>query len=768
MDMILDHRALRLYRPARGPLPASRDPARGSQRPVPSRVLRIVARAGHRPDALRFRIHQRDIDQPEMSQLDRDPAGFVEQLVVVAHLHDHAVDAAQHRVDPVEVPDLLLRQLAFGDVLQRVEPARLAPGARFDAQRLHRLMHVYPCPVTAPQPVLDLGAHAAAARLDGFAAKQVAIVGMQEAQPLARVPRHHRGFHADQFRQRFRPGIEGAIRQRDHVRELRHLLGAMQPGRALFQCSLHPGRERPDLATQEQCSRHDHGQQHADGEQQLFADRREHLGSVDLDHHAEAQIAHRAIGGEHILRAVVARDRAAGLAAQRARHRQEFARDIDQRSGEGLRIEPLRKAMQLLVAQHAKPHVPGCAGSRRRAHQSCQYRQRLLDTHLAHLARRVVHREAVTQHQAVVPQQLGAGPGRKRDRDRGRLDETAAARHQPAVCVVVRDGADFELQEALDDGPDVRQVRTVVAPGADHAQVARRGRPQRGALGLKFVHSNHVLEYGDAVRERRMDVVAHLRLNGCLQDGKCRDHRAQRDRAQDRRAGERDPVVLARKKPRAAPVELPPVKAYAEGKQQQACGGGGRNAEVPVLGKEQIGAEEIRGQAERADRAGGECQRAHRGRLPGVAHARDENKRRAAHEEGDSRRSRHPSRVGIPILVPLVQRAPVDAKVGLKHMLREHQRRDSGDDAAADCQRLRAERTRGWPEQRAAGQREAQRRAEHHRRRIREDLQQVCRLQPSAEHDGAAEEREQRAREAEERHAPRFSMVHSQTPPDVA
>ena len=152
---------------------------------------------GDRLYTLRIAINYAEPGELEFPGPDRDAARLAEKLVPVAHADDERVDAAQHRIDAREAEDFFLREPVLGHVLQGAEPSRSAFGIGLALERLDHLAYPAPCAVGAPQPVLDVLAHARTDGLDGRCAKPLTIVRMQEVQPFARAPGHFCRFHPD-------------------------------------------------------------------------------------------------------------------------------------------------------------------------------------------------------------------------------------------------------------------------------------------------------------------------------------------------------------------------------------------------------------------------------------------------------------------------------------------------------------------------------------------------------------------------------------------
>ncbi len=155
----------------------------------------------------------------------------------------------------------------------------------------------------------------------------------------------------------------------------------------------------------------------------------------------------------------------------------------------------------------------------------------------------------MAQFETVVPQQFGALRGVEGRRHLRRLREGASARDNAAVGVAIGNGAESLLHEAVDHRLDVRDVRAVVAAGADRAQVAHdrgtRCRDQRAALAKQ----NQVLERLRAPRERQLKVIAHQALDPLLHDRERPDARSKDRRDQHQCRDQRNPVVLADKRP---------------------------------------------------------------------------------------------------------------------------------------------------------------------------------------------------------------------------
>src|SRR5437588_12290618 len=66
----------------------------------------------------------------------RDAATLAEELVTVADAHDGGIDAAQHRVDPVQALDLLVLRPALGDVTRDRDDQHAALGGERPAVQL--------------------------------------------------------------------------------------------------------------------------------------------------------------------------------------------------------------------------------------------------------------------------------------------------------------------------------------------------------------------------------------------------------------------------------------------------------------------------------------------------------------------------------------------------------------------------------------------------------------------------------------------------------
>ncbi|MCG3187734.1 MAG: hypothetical protein IOMNBAOH_02396 [Rhodocyclaceae bacterium] len=122
----------------------------------------VHAGAGDDIDIARRRAYQADPGQPEQTMLDRDPAGLVEQLLPIAHPHERGIDAAQHRIDPVQALDVrllgfLLRDVA-GDRGNEGDPA--IGGTMHDADLGHRDLPSVPIQqarLAAPDAVAQRG-----------------------------------------------------------------------------------------------------------------------------------------------------------------------------------------------------------------------------------------------------------------------------------------------------------------------------------------------------------------------------------------------------------------------------------------------------------------------------------------------------------------------------------------------------------------------------------------------------------------------------------
>src|SRR5260221_9438610 len=95
------------------------------------------AAPGHRRHLHRFAVHHAHPRHPELPCLYHDPARFAEQLVAAALPDDECVDPAQHRVDPVEALDFLLRLLARRDVAGDGDDDISLAGRDHAAERLH-------------------------------------------------------------------------------------------------------------------------------------------------------------------------------------------------------------------------------------------------------------------------------------------------------------------------------------------------------------------------------------------------------------------------------------------------------------------------------------------------------------------------------------------------------------------------------------------------------------------------------------------------------
>ena len=462
-------------------------------------------------------------------------------------------------------------------------------------------------------------------------------------------------------------------------------------------------RERLDLRAQQPGPAHDEEEQQGEDDLKLLADRLEYLGRVDLDHHPEAEIAHRAVGRDHVLLAVIACDDGSGLAAQRASHRQGLAGDVGERDREHLGIEPLREALKPLSVENTQAHVAGRAHSGHVPNEARQHGQRLLGEHRADLSCGVAHRDAVAEQECAVPYELRLLRRRERRRQLGRLRECPSARDDPALRIAIGDRAEALLEETVDDGSDVFDVRAVVAASTDDAQVADDRGTRGGNPGVDLAEFNQVPEHVGATRQRRKDVVADQRLHSALQDCEARDAGDQGYRDQDRRADEGNPIVFPGDQRRAGPRRLLAGGLETEREENKTDGRMDCNAGKDVLRKQQRSAHEVPREAEQADRSDSERQQLHRGARPRATHARSEDERGSAHQKAECRARRHPARFGVGVVHPGMQPGPIDAEFDRQEMLGEDEGRKAGD--------RDAERRRDTPVHTCVRNREQQRNA---------------------------------------------------------
>jgi hypothetical protein len=199
------------------------------RQPDDAQEIQVDAARGDRHDLLLLLVDDSHPGEPELGNLDGNPADLAQELLSLAHPHDERIDAAQDCVDAVEAPDPVVRPLLLGDVLQRAEPAGAARALVLRLHGLHHVAEVDPFAVPALQPVFNVPAAAARRGFDARLPERLAVVGMQDLQPIPRAAHDVAGVRADELREGFGPALEAAAFYGDHVREPCHELGAAQP-----------------------------------------------------------------------------------------------------------------------------------------------------------------------------------------------------------------------------------------------------------------------------------------------------------------------------------------------------------------------------------------------------------------------------------------------------------------------------------------------------------------------------------------------------------
>src|SRR5204862_7934472 len=96
------------------------------------------------------------------------------------------------------------------------------------------------------------------------------------------------------------------------------------------------------------------------------------------------------------------------------------------------------------------------------------------------------------EQECAVPYELRLLRRRERRRQLGRLRECPSARDDPALRIAIGDRAEALLEETVDDGSDVFDVRAVVAASTDDAQVADDRRTRGGNPGVDLAGFNQV------------------------------------------------------------------------------------------------------------------------------------------------------------------------------------------------------------------------------------------------------------------------------------
>src|SRR5437773_8643590 len=103
-------------------------------------------------------VHDAEPRQLKPPRLYGNATRFTVEFLAISYPNDERVDAAQHRMNTIEMPDVGFGAFLLGDVLHRAEPSHSAFRIGVAKNRLDRLSNLNPCLIGAVEAIFEIGA----------------------------------------------------------------------------------------------------------------------------------------------------------------------------------------------------------------------------------------------------------------------------------------------------------------------------------------------------------------------------------------------------------------------------------------------------------------------------------------------------------------------------------------------------------------------------------------------------------------------------------